>query len=192
MENKPPPIDSVRVTGTKLHFYNPDRPSAEFEIDYDDKLLWAKPIGSDVVIAYRMGDHCSMHRRHLNASTKWILTHPCDDKVLVADDDQSFSVNGTIFQLANTLRCASIESDAVYVIVYTNCEIQGRNAYRYNRDGTLKWQIGDRRFDPDVPFTSISWVRGGTLKAEGYTERRATGAIVDPETGEILEREDPR
>ncbi|HZZ66479.1 MAG TPA: hypothetical protein VFE17_13315, partial [Candidatus Baltobacteraceae bacterium] len=182
----------VRVTGTKIHFYNPRHPIPYSEIDYGEKLLWAKPIESDVIIAYKIGDHCSMHRRRLDASTKWILTHPCDDKIIVADDDRSLTLNGTRLELPNKLRCAGVETDSVLVIVYTDAAIQGRNAYRYNRDGTLKWQIGERRFDADVPFTNMGWVREGTLKAEGFTENRATGAIVDYETGEIVEREDPR
>lgn len=136
-----------------------------------------------------------MHRRTVDAYDVWMVIHEPADEVVVADDSRSFSLNGNQVLLAGKLSCAIVWPDGVVVAVYPDKAGDGRTLYRYHREGSLKWQVAERRFQEHVPLLSFYRNTASTLKAEGKTNAHrpdVVGAIVDYESGEVVAWEDPR
>ena len=126
------------------------------------------------------------------------LLHDPKDAVDVSDDERALSVNGVTVQLPDRLRTALIWPDGVVVAVYPYLTSASRNLYRYNLDGSLKWQVGERAFQRGVPFTDAVRVSDAVLSAQGWHANpesglnEGVGALVDYETGIVVAREEPR
>jgi hypothetical protein len=59
-----------------------------------------------------------------------------------------------------------------------------RNIYRYNADGSLRWQIGSHDFRPDDVFWNAESLKNGNIRARASLN--GWSAEVDDATGEIL------
>jgi hypothetical protein len=188
-------MQHATVNGTKVRYYNPKLPVPSFEIDYGQNFLWATPVEDGIIIAYSVDNETIVKRKRSDNTTVWMMTYRPANDVVVADDCRSLIVNGALFQLPGKLRCGSVWPTGVVVTVFPDDKRDGRNLYRYNLDGTLRWRVAERRFQEHVPFWIFYRTTASTIKAEGGTERpgrEALGAIIDYESGEVFAQEDPR
>lgn len=183
----------VTVDGSKLTFHIPEQGNREWTVDFNPGFQWVKRVGDDVIVAVKPGDDVTfIDRREPDGSIRWTITRCLDDdRVDVSPDDLQLSVNDTSITLPGELRSANVRPDAILVVVYANEQTGDRNVYRYDRDGRLRWRIGERDFSRGHAFANAG-VRpdGRTIKAQG--DRYGLGAIVDYETGKVLYQEDPR
>lgn len=181
----------IAIDGKKLTFYVPGQPDPELTIDFSKSFRWVKRVGDDVVLALNPGDVTFIEKREPDATIRWtVLQWSDDDQIEVTPDDLSMRVNEACIALPGKLRAADVRPESIMVVVYPNEGTGDRNVYRYNRDGTLQWQIGERTFLRGRPFTSVDVRADGTAKAEGGPD--GLGAIVDYDTGKVLRQEDIR
>lgn len=183
-------MSEIIVDRSKITFRDPVR-RQPLVLDFGERFLWARPAGDDVVVAYRLNTSIVMERRSRDSSICWnAIIRSDSDHVSVAPDDLTVQINDVHFRLPAKLRFMEVRLDAVIAVTYPasgDCE---RNLYRYDRNGRLRWQVGERTFRSGATFTSATVRPDGTLKAEGGPDN--LGAIVDFETGRVLRQEDIR
>jgi hypothetical protein len=183
-------MSEIIVDGSKITFRDPVR-HQPLVLDFGKRLLWASPVDDDIVVAYRLNTSVVMERRSSDSSIRWnAIIRSERDRVSVAPDDLTVQINNVRFGLPGKLRFMEVQVDAIIVVTYPPSSDRDRNLYRYDRNGQLRWQVGDRTFRPGASFTSATRRRDGMLKAEGGPDN--LGAIVDFETGRVLRQEDIR
>lgn len=183
-------MSEIIVDGSKITFRNPAR-HQPLVLDFGKRFLSASRVDDDVVVAYRLNTSIVMERRSSDSSIRWNAFIRSDgDRVSVAPDDRTVQINDVHFGLPGKLRFMEVRLDAVIAIIYPLSGDRERNLYRYDRNGRLRWQVGQRIFGRGATFTSATVRSDGTLKAEGGPDN--LGAIVDFETGKVLRQEDIR
>jgi len=190
-------MTKIEIDGNRITFDAFGRPGHRHVIEFRQGFVSADRVGDDVVVSYGFPNDIRIERRKPNADFEWIVVTEVTPHVHVSADSRTLSVDGKSFALPGKLRLASVQSDGVDVLVYPDEVTGARNLYRYNLDGTLKWQVGERTFHPSIPYNGFSRRSPRLLNARGRTPDGAEhpkelGALIDYETGEVIAQQDPR
>ena len=111
------------------------------------------------------------------------LSH--DWPVSIAENDRSYSIDGIARScVAQIWHVSGREDGETVVLQPTQAPDPTRNLYRYNHDGSLRWQMGQRDFRPTDRIITAEFLSNGNVRARA--SYNGWSAEIDDATGDFL------